>query len=100
MDESKIECYKCSIKVPISELDNHFLECQIQDDTGNQNEVQISDFITDPIPDQSDNFANETMDLDNWFCNECGKTFASEKSLKVSLFSPIPNSSQSYFGLH
>ena len=81
MDGNKIECFKCNIKVPVSELDNHFLECQIQDyDTGNQNESEISNFKTEPIPDQSDN-----NDIDDLTCEECGKTFSSENNLKVSL---------------
>ena len=78
MDGNKIECFKCNIKVPVSELDNHFLECQIQDDSGNQNESHISDFKTEPIADQSD-------DIDDLTCEECGKTFSSENNLKVSL---------------
>ena len=43
-EESKSVCHVCNQKFPTFELEMHFLECQMQEETEDQNEPQTPDF--------------------------------------------------------
>ena len=61
MDENQSVCHLCNQKFPAFELEVHFLECQTQDDNGNQqNEPKIVDLTEDLGPDQSPALTNQT----------------------------------------
>ena len=128
MDENQSVCHVCNQKFPTFELEMHFLECQMQDDNGNQqNESFTPNIGSELMPDQSyasnytethqnvasDNFNDVIYDnqvdtitikdgceveddngnqsnpqgLDSTAntCKFCGKSFASDFFLKVSL---------------
>ena len=61
MDENQSVCHLCNQKFPAFELEVHFLECQTQDDNGNQqNEPKIVDLTEDLVPNQSPAITNQT----------------------------------------
>ena len=105
MDENQSVCHVCNQKFPTFELEMHFLECQMQDDNGNQHsESQNSErnqsgsyaphINSELMPDQScysnyvhtlqndaSDYLNDTNSLN---CKFCGLTVSSKANLIVS----------------
>ena len=52
MDENQSVCHVCNQKFPTFELEMHFLECQMQDDNGNQQSESYTPG-SELMPDQS-----------------------------------------------